>query len=169
MEKYMKDIWGKLRTRVSREQSFLIILYLAFVAYLDHTEYEKTLETTEDLEDFRRLGNIFEEIAGYELKRAADDLEGSIAWKEISRDKKCAVLVREPGIAEVHTKPGRPGKNSDHFRGTSDGAGRPAVYAKERQPAADRTSAQPGDFFHGGAVCRTWGYRPYDVGPAVRG
>lgn len=95
MEKYMKDIWGKLRTRVSREQSFLIILYLAFVAYLDHTEYEKTLETTEDLEDFRRLGNIFEEIAGYKLKRAADDLEGSIAWKEISRDKKCAVLVRD--------------------------------------------------------------------------
>lgn len=84
MEKYMKDIWGKLRTRVSREQSFLMILYLAFVAYLDHTEYEKTLETTEDL---RRLGNIFEEIAGYKLKRAADDLEGSIAWKEISRDR----------------------------------------------------------------------------------
>lgn len=95
MEKYMKDIWGKLRTRVSREQSFLIILYLAFVAYLDHTEYEKTLETTEDLEDFRRLRNIFEEIAGYELEWAADDLERSIAWKEISRDKKCAALVRD--------------------------------------------------------------------------
>ena len=41
MEMYIKDIWWKLRTWVSREQSFLIMLYLAFTVYLERTETER--------------------------------------------------------------------------------------------------------------------------------
>ena len=47
MEMYIKDIWWKLRTWVSREQSFLIMLYLAFAVYLEQTETERGREETE--------------------------------------------------------------------------------------------------------------------------
>ena len=116
MEMYIKDIWWKLRTWVSREQSFLIMLYLAFAVYLEQTETERGREETElrtdpgsrlvtrsrsgwreteDLKGLRRLRNIFEEISEYELERTADELEESITWKELAGEKKCAALVRD--------------------------------------------------------------------------
>ena len=69
MEMYIKDIWWKLRTWVSREQSFLIMLYLAFTVYLERTETERGREETEKQTDFgSRWGHTVPVLTGGKQK-----------------------------------------------------------------------------------------------------
>ena len=49
---------------------------------------------TEDLKDLKRLRDIFEALSMDGLEKVAKDLEESIVWKELAREKKCAALVR---------------------------------------------------------------------------
>lgn len=97
MEKYIKYIWYKLITYVSKEQAFLIFLYLAFAAYLENTETgnRKYLNEIEEINYPRRLREIFKRISGYELKRAVNDFEESIVWEEIAEEIKCDSIVKE--------------------------------------------------------------------------
>ena len=91
----MKMLWNKLTNYVSKEQSFLIFLYMGFTAYLKNMGIgapEKG-EQTGNISDLKQLREIFKGIPGYELKRAANDFEESIAWEMLMHDEFCITIM----------------------------------------------------------------------------
>ena len=71
----MKMLWNELTNYVSKEQSFLIFLYMGFTAYLKNMGIgaSEKCEQTGNISDLKQLREIFKGIPGYELKRAAND------------------------------------------------------------------------------------------------
>lgn len=111
MKERIKGIWHELLSHISREQSFLLLLYMAFTAYLKNigsgtteglgTAAESGMTarsgTTEraGMADLISLGDILRDIPEQELRLAANDFEESIAWKVILEDGACRALAWE--------------------------------------------------------------------------
>lgn len=92
----MKKIWNALNNYISKEQCFLLIVYLGLCAYLKNKRRnEQAEEDRTDHGSIKQLREIFREIPGYELKRAANDLEESIDWEVLLYEKSCNQLLKE--------------------------------------------------------------------------
>ncbi len=106
----IKVIWYELLPHVSREQSFLLFLYLAFTACLKNkgagtygqqrrgqalNKTDGNAASGSDMVDLMQLGEILRDIPEQELRQAVNDFEESIAWKVIIEDRVCRTMVRE--------------------------------------------------------------------------
>ncbi|MCM1161341.1 MAG: N-6 DNA methylase [Roseburia sp.] len=91
----MKRIWNELTTYISKDQSFLLFLYMSFTVYLKKMGIgaTKKCESIGNISDFKQLREIFKGISGYELKRAANDFEESIAWEMFMNEASCNHII----------------------------------------------------------------------------
>lgn len=93
----MKKLWYEVTNRISKEQGFLVFLYLAFTAYLKHSKSDvlKKSRTDGDLGGFRQMSRMFQGSCGSDLKKSVHDFEESIPWESLLEDAAVRCLLEE--------------------------------------------------------------------------